>query len=166
MPRPIKYGQTPDDREPDRAEFVRDRLALPNFWEVYAEAKYQGRDLRGMRDVLNPPATLGSLSAMLVDLCECAWRSGVKPQDLMAAAKGELRRRRKSSEGLKGPDEIVAQHELRAQLIAALMTADGLDYADAERVVAAIEQRCPRCGAVLSGEDSCLTIWGPLELMR
>ena len=53
-------------------------------------------------------------------------------------------------------------NELRAQLIAALMTAEGLDYADAERVVATIEQRCPRCGAVVQSEETVLsgTIWG------
>ncbi len=94
MPRAAKYGQTKSDRERDRSEFVRNRLALPHFWEVYAEAKYQGRDLRGMRDLLDPPSTLAPLADMLVDLCECAWRSGIKPQELMAAAKGELRRRR------------------------------------------------------------------------
>lgn len=96
MSRRPKYSQTRNDRDQDRVEWpVRDRLALPNFWEVYAEAKYQGRDLRGMRDLLVPPASLAKLGSMLVDLCECAWRSGIKPHDLMAAAKGELRRRRK-----------------------------------------------------------------------
>ncbi len=45
-------------------------------------------------------------------------------------------------------------HERRADLIAALMTADGLDYADAERVVGEFERDvvCPRCGAVLTDE--------------
>jgi len=53
-------------------------------------------------------------------------------------------------------------HELRSQLIAALMTAEEMDYADAELVVGEFEKICPRCGAIMD-DDSCLTIWGQLE---
>ena len=53
-------------------------------------------------------------------------------------------------------------HELRAQLIAALMTADGLDYADAERVVGEFEHSriCPYCGSSVS---QSATISNPLS---
>lgn len=45
-------------------------------------------------------------------------------------------------------------HELRSQLIAALMTAEDYDYEDAERIVGEFERSviCPRCGAEIGGE--------------
>ena len=55
-------------------------------------------------------------------------------------------------------------HELRAHLIAALMTAEQMDYADAERVVGEYEREriCKLCGSKLD-DDACVTVWGKVE---
>ena len=54
------------------------------------------------------------------------------------------------------------RHELRADLIAALMSHEQMTYADAERVVESFGKICPRCGAIMDA-DSCVTIWGQIE---
>lgn len=55
-------------------------------------------------------------------------------------------------------------HELRDQLIAALMTAEEIDFLEAQRIIMDFERAivCPRCGAELTdrGENELSnTIW-------
>lgn len=69
-------------------------MAIPEFWAIYAAAKYLGRDLHGERHLDKQPATLNDLADALIAICELTWRSGFRPLDLQQAAMRELRRRK------------------------------------------------------------------------
>jgi len=55
-------------------------------------------------------------------------------------------------------------NELRADLIAALMSAEEMDYADAERVVAEFERSCKANLANIQPSESLESVWGLLPI--